>query len=140
MRMYAGALVIFAFANGCDRAPDPTGEWSPNDHDREPAQEQGQQTAPTGSNKPNIKQQLVDLAWRQCSSCHGPLGRGDGPNGAFVKAPDLTREEWQAKVNDEEIAARIRSGKGLMPPNDLPDSTIAALVGRIRTLRGLKGN
>ena len=71
-----------------------------------------------------------------CSTCHGPLGHGDGPQGALVKAPDLTRSDWQAKVSDEEIAARIKGGKGLMPPNDLPDSTIKGLVARIRALRG----
>ncbi len=71
-----------------------------------------------------------------CNTCHGPMGHGDGPQGSLVKAPDLTRPDWQAKVTDEEIAARIRSGKGLMPPNDLPDSTIKGLVARIRALRG----
>ena len=71
-----------------------------------------------------------------CNTCHGPLGKGDGPQGSLVKAPDLTRPDWQAKVTDEEIAARIRSGKGLMPPNDLPDSTIKGLVARVRALRG----
>jgi mono/diheme cytochrome c family protein len=127
-------VVVLLWA--CDQAPDVTGQWSAAEHDREPAQQQGQQAPPTGSNKPNVQQQLVDIAWRQCAGCHGPLGRGDGPNGSLVKAPDLTREEWQAKVTDEEIAARIRSGKGLMPPNaDLPDSTVRGLVGRIRTIR-----
>ncbi len=141
MRRCALSLVIFGvtcalLVCACDRAPDASGEWTPQEHDREPAQQQGQQAPPTGSNKPNIQQQLVDLTWRECAGCHGPLGHGDGPNGALVKAPDLTREEWQAKVTDEEIATRIRTGKGLMPPNDLPDSTIRGLVGRIRTLRG----
>jgi mono/diheme cytochrome c family protein len=130
-----GSLVYVLGA--CDQAPDATGQWAAAEHDREPAQQQGQQTAPTGSNKPTVQQQLVDVAWRQCASCHGPLGHGDGPNGALVKAADLTSEEWQAKVTDEEIATRIRSGKGLMPPNDLPDSTIRGLVGRIRTIRGM---
>lgn len=129
------ALLLTIFLVGCDRAPDPVREWSPGDHDQE--QQSGQQAPPTGSQKPNIQQQLVESAWMQtCNTCHGPLGKGDGPQGALVKAPDLTRPDWQAKVTDEEIAARIRSGKGLMPPNDLPDSTINGLVARVRALRG----
>ncbi|HEX4474687.1 MAG TPA: cytochrome c [Polyangiaceae bacterium] len=133
MRRYALLLTISSL--GCDRAPDPVREWSPQDHDQ--VEQPGQQAPPTGSQKPNIQQQLVESAWMQtCNTCHGPIGKGDGPQGSLVKAPDLTRPDWQAKVTDEEIAARIRSGKGLMPPNDLPDSTIKGLVARIRALRG----
>ena len=133
MRKVAAALMILV---GCDRPPDPSGEWSASDHDRD--KNAAQQAMPTGSNKPNAQLQLIEAAWMQtCATCHGRLGRGDGPNGSLVHAPDLTREEWQAKVTDEEIAARIRSGKGLMPPNaDLPDSTIRGLVARVRALRG----
>jgi len=137
MRFRASFAVVFAALCACDRLPESTGEWSPSDHDHEPAAQQGQQTAPSGSNKPNIQQQLVETAWMQtCATCHGPLGKGDGPQGSLVKAPDLTRMEWQTKVSDEEIAQRIKSGKGLMPPMDLPDSTIKGLVARIRALRG----
>ena len=133
--MRRSALLLTIFAVACDRAPDPVREWSPSDHDQ--VEQQGQQAPPTGSQKPNVLQQLVESAWMQtCNLCHGALGKGDGPQGALVKAPDLTRPDWQAKVTDEEIAARIRSGKGLMPPNDLPDSTIKGLVARIRAVRG----
>ena len=98
---------------GCDRPPDPTGEWSPFDHDHPPSQGQGQaQSAPSGSaTRMNAQQQLIEAAWAQtCATCHGPLGHGDGPQGSLVHAPDLTREDWQAKVTDEEIATRIRQG------------------------------
>jgi mono/diheme cytochrome c family protein len=137
VRRSALLLTIFGviLATGCDRAPDPVREWSPQDHDQE--QQSGQQAPPSGSQKPNVQMQLVESAWMQtCNTCHGPLGKGDGPQGALVKAPDLTRPDWQAKVTDEEIAARIKSGKGLMPPNDLPDSTLKGLVARIRALKG----
>jgi len=138
MRSYAVVLAIFALATAaCDRAPDPTGEWSPLDHDPPEQSQQGQgQAQPQGAGKVDVAQELAETAWSQtCSQCHGPMGRGDGPNGALVKAPDLTRADWQAKVTDQEIADRIRSGKGLMPPNDLPDTTIRALVARIRAMR-----
>lgn len=133
-------FLIFA-VTACDRPPDPSGEWSPFDHEHQSPQANGQQAPPPnvdgGSQKPNVQMQLIETAWRQtCATCHGVVGHGDGPQGSLVKAPDLTREDWQAKVTDEEIAVRIKSGKGLMPPNDLPESTIRGLVARIRALRG----
>lgn len=84
--------------------------------------------------------QLVDIAWRQqCSTCHGAMGKGDGQMGPMVHAPDLTREDWQSKVTDAEIANVIKNGKGKMPRLDLPDSVIAGLVARVRATaaRGL---
>jgi cytochrome c553 len=137
MRISALGLVFLA-AVACDRAPDPSGQWTALDHDKEPAAQQGQQTAPTGSNRLSPQQQVVEAAWMStCASCHGPIGKGDGPNGLLVKAPDLTREDWQATVKDEEIGARIRAGKGLMPPNpDMTETTLRGLIQRIRALRG----
>ena len=41
-----------------------------------------------------------------------------------MKAPDLTRDDWQARVGDAEIADRIRSGKGAMPRFDLPPKVV----------------
>jgi cytochrome c oxidase cbb3-type subunit 3 len=80
---------------------------------------------------------MVDLTWRsQCQSCHGPSGRGDGPQGPMNKAADLGREDWQAKVKDEEIAATILNGKGKMPKFDLPDEVVKGLVARVRSYRG----
>jgi cytochrome c oxidase cbb3-type subunit 3 len=76
------------------------------------------------------------VTWRnQCAQCHGLLGRGDGPNGPLLKATDLTKEEWQAKATDAEIAASIRDGKGRMPKFDLPDPVVVGLVARIRAVR-----
>jgi mono/diheme cytochrome c family protein len=81
--------------------------------------------------------QLVDLAWRQqCTSCHGPAGRGDGQMGPMVQAPDLSRAEWQSKVTDVEIAATIKTGRNRMPRFDLPEPVVTGLVARIRSLRG----
>jgi mono/diheme cytochrome c family protein len=81
--------------------------------------------------------QLADLAWRQqCSTCHGATGRGDGQLGPMVRAPDLTREDWQSRVTDAEIAATIKHGKGKMPNFDVPDSVIEGLVARVRAARG----
>lgn len=54
----------------------------------------------------------------------------------MVRAPDLTRPDWQANISDEEMAAIIRKGKNKMPAFDLPDQVVQGLVQRIRSARG----
>jgi cytochrome c oxidase cbb3-type subunit 3 len=141
-------LAFVALASACDRAPSASGlkEWAPSDHDR--AEEQGriqsgqQATAePKGEagsgNVGGVSTKLIEIAWQQnCAVCHGVVGRGDGPNGPMVKAPDLTREEWQDKVTDDEIAAMIKGGKDKMPKFDLPEPVLRGIIARIRASRG----
>jgi len=80
---------------------------------------------------------LVDVTWRtQCSVCHGVSGRGDGPQGPMVHAPDLSRGDWQSKVTDDEIAHMIVTGKDKMPRFDFPPDVVAGLTRRVRALRG----
>lgn len=123
-------------ALACDRAPPADGlkDWTAADHDGEkkaPASNQG----PKGDK--NSAPALVDLTWRnQCVSCHGPGGHGDGPQGPMFKASDLSREEWQAKIKDDEIAATIVTGKGRMPKFELPEDVVKGLVARVRSFRG----
>ncbi|HRH00947.1 MAG TPA: cytochrome c [Polyangiaceae bacterium] len=131
-------LGALAFAAACDRAPSASGlaEWTPTDHDPSgaapgPGQKPAQKAAPRDE-----AEHLADLTWgAQCAQCHGPEGRGDGPSGPMVKAPDLTRADWQARVKDEELAATIRAGRGQMPKFDLSDAVIGGLVKRIRKSR-----
>ena len=93
--------------------------------------------APASGAGANADEMLVEMTWDEnCASCHGPTGHGDGPNGPLVKAPDLTRADWQAKVTDAEIAQQIKGGKGLMPKFDIPDNTIKGLIARIRASKG----
>ena len=98
------ALVLLA----CDRPPaaDSLREWTPSDHhssDDDKLASGGKQQKASGAAGEDVSR-LVDLAWRQqCSSCHGPTGRGDGQLGPMVRAPDLTRDEWQSQVSDAEI-------------------------------------
>ncbi|MDP9035086.1 MAG: cytochrome c [Myxococcota bacterium] len=138
------AGVFCASVLGCDRPPaaDELTSWTPTDHhstdDGKLATGAQARPAAAGSRPATGETaQLVDLAWRQqCASCHGPLGKGDGQMGPMVRAPDLTREEWQAKTADGDIAATIKNGKGKMPKFGLPDSVIQGLVARIRAARG----
>lgn len=122
---------------GCDRAPSADGlkEWTAADHDGEkksaPAANQGAKGSGGGPSA------LADLTWKnQCQTCHGPTGHGDGPQGAMFKAQDLSREDWQSKVNDGEIAGAILNGKGRMPKFELPEEVVKGLVVRVRSFRG----
>jgi hypothetical protein len=56
--------------------------------------------------------------------------------GPMVRAPDLTREDWQSQVTDTQIAAVIKNGKGKMPSFNVPDQVIQGLVARVRAARG----
>lgn len=53
-----------------------------------------------------------------------------------MRAPDLTRAEWQTQVTDEQIAEVIRKGRNRMPGFEaLPPQVITGLVARIRENR-----
>jgi cytochrome c oxidase cbb3-type subunit 3 len=136
-------LVCLLLCAACDRAPSASSlpEWTTADHDRleENARAQAGQR-PGAQPQLTPQQQLAEAAWQaKCASCHGIIGRGDGPNGPLLKASDLTREEWQAKTSDEQIASVIRSGRGRMPAfADLPQDAVDALVARIRATRGFE--
>jgi mono/diheme cytochrome c family protein len=160
--LVVGALGVLA----CDRPPqaDSLQEWTPTDHhstDDDKLAQGAQMAAPrqqaaaakgvrpqanpenagaagaTGATGATDMAQLVDLTWRQqCSTCHGAMGHGDGQLGPMVRAPDLTREEWQSRVTDGEIAATIKTGKGKMPNFDVPQLVLEGLVARVRAVRG----
>ncbi len=140
----AVGFVAFAGLAACDRPPsaDSLKEWTSADHhsaddDRlsggAAAAQQGPRQGPGGA--ASDVAQLVDLTWRQqCTSCHGPMGRGDGQMGPMVQAPDLTRADFQGQATDAAIAAVIKTGRNRMPRFDLPDPVVAGLVARIRAL------
>ncbi len=49
---------------------------------------------------------------KNCVSCHGALGKGDGKAGATLKPPpaDLTDDMWKHGSTDAEIFTVIRDG------------------------------
>ena len=47
----------------------------------------------------------------------------------MVRAPDLTRADWQGRVGDEDIAQVIRNGRNSMPKFDLPSLGVYLLMG-----------
>lgn len=124
--------LLLTVVAGCRRKP--SREWRADDHDEEPgsgAQVPGVAASAAASAGDDA---LADTQWRTaCAVCHGMVGRGDGPNGPMVKAPDLTDKTFLAARTDAQLAAVIRGGKGKMPAfPQLPPSVVNALVRRIR--------
>ena len=136
----AACLAVGVGTSACDRPPSAGSakEWTPADHhSQDDDKAQAAQGAPARSAKGDDAAQLVEIAWRQqCATCHGTSGKGDGPMGAMMQAPDLTRAAWQTKASDADIAAVIQAGRNKMPKFDLPDPVVRGLVARIRSLRG----
>jgi mono/diheme cytochrome c family protein len=134
------ASVVLALAvASCQKAPADVREWSPKDHtntSNKPAEQTGQVNAnPAPTETPPKGLDPVTLAaWgSQCSSCHGKIGKGDGPNGKMVKATDLSNPDWQAQITDEQIVASITTGKNAMPAfSNLPKDTVENLMWLVR--------
>lgn len=124
---------------GCERDASGLTEWTPADHDHQVEAKRrraGPSNLPaTPHAAPSKRNQVIDVTWaRQCATCHGKRGRGDGPQSVMVKARDLSSPEWQASVSDEQLTKVIREGKDKMPAFNLPDNVIAGLVDHVRGL------
>lgn len=124
---------------GCERDASGLTEWTPADHDHQVEAKRRRATPSalpsTPHAPPSRRNQVIDVTWaRQCSTCHGRRGRGDGPQSVMVKARDLSSPEWQASVTDEQLAKIIREGKDKMPAFNLPDNVITGLVEHVRGL------
>jgi cytochrome c oxidase cbb3-type subunit 3 len=125
-------------ALGCERDASGLTEWTPADHDHQ-AEPRMRRTMANMAQKanphsaPGQKNQVIDVTWlKQCATCHGKRGKGDGPSSTMVKARDLTNAEFQATLSDEQMAQVIRQGKDKMPAFNLPDSIIEGLVQHVR--------
>lgn len=132
------ALASWLWA-GCQKAPSDLREWSPKDHTNQSNQvaaaNRQAAAAPTPEETPPPGLDAVTLAaWgTNCASCHGKVGRGDGPQGPMVKAPDLSNPEWQLQVSDAQIRETIQNGKRSMPSfAHLPATTVDSLTLLVR--------
>lgn len=123
----------------CQSAPTDVRTWQPSDHTNAGA---GQ--APDAPNRPRqstgeATQHLPGLdevsiaTWRaQCMTCHGSIGRGDGPQAAMFKPRDMSDPEWQNSVSDEQLYESIQKGKNKMPGFALPEQVARNLVQLVR--------
>jgi mono/diheme cytochrome c family protein len=148
MRPFGWMALAVALAGlpACDTAPGDVREWTPADHDQ-PANAGGDSRAAQAPRSPAAAAsgrpgeaggdpELVELAWQKnCVQCHGPAGHGDGPQGPMLRAPDLSRPDWQDRVTDAEMLETIRRGRNKMPAFDLPRPVLEGLVRGIRGLR-----
>jgi mono/diheme cytochrome c family protein len=78
------------------------------------------------------------IAKVNCVSCHGPLGKGNGPAAVALnpKPADWTSKRVQDET-DGEIFWKVTNGRGAMPSwRHLPENDRWALVRFIRTLAG----
>ena len=72
---------------------------------------------------------------RNCSTCHGTLGAGDGPLAAGNGAPSLIGPEASQRLTEPLIEAMIRNGRRAMPAfRHLDDAEVHALVVHVRHL------
>ncbi|MFO7181859.1 MAG: c-type cytochrome [Pseudomonadota bacterium] len=131
-------VACLLLATGCDRAPNDLREWTPADHDHTQNPGSGQVEVKPGAQSPLAAHGIDEVTlvtWTQnCTSCHGQVGAGDGPQGPLTRARNLTDPVWQAATSDEAIARAIREGRGTMPGFKLPDSTVQGLVRLVRLL------
>jgi mono/diheme cytochrome c family protein len=137
-RWWIGILALLV--SGCEETAPDLAEWTVADHNHQTQTRRNDRTpdmiAKDTRTAPSQRNAVVDVTWaKQCASCHGKRGRGDGPQSTMVKAKDLSIPEWQDTVTDEQLAKSIREGKDKMPAFNLPDSVIQGLVEQIRKWR-----
>jgi mono/diheme cytochrome c family protein len=131
---FLGLTLAFGLS-GCETAGGDVRQWAPADHEGE--SKGGRQV--TGSAAPGEEDAtLIAVTWRQnCARCHGPTGRGDGPEGRMLKVADLARPDFQNRASDADIAKVIRKGRNKMPAFEtLPEKVVEGLVKHVRRLGG----
>ncbi len=121
-------------------------EWSPSDHTHQKGPTAGQvDTKNPRPNAPDMGQHGIDevvlATWKQnCITCHGVIGRGDGPQGAMLKPPDFTSPQFQRRALDSEMKYAIQKGRGRMPAfAQIPEKTVDGLVRLVRLLDASRG-
>ena len=128
------SLAVAALAAACQPDRGEVREWQAADHEGSgaPQQRRGQEKPP--ATKEDTSSALAETIWRKnCATCHGMAGRGDGPQGSMVGAKDLTSDEFLGAISDEGIVDSIKKGKNRMPAfPDLPEPVLKGLVKRIR--------
>lgn len=135
MRILTATALVLLLAAPIACSKSEKREWSASDHDQPEENQPAQRTAPPSQPPPAAAQN--DDPWAStCAPCHGASGKGDGPMGAAMSAPNLANPDWQAKVTDQQIADTIKNGRGRMPGfASLPQSSVDALVKHVRSFK-----
>ena len=85
------------------------------------------------------RKEAHEIFQTRCATCHGQLGRDDGPGAAALnpKPQNYADAAWQAKVTDAEIEKAIVDGGaavGKSPPL-VPTPALGAAPGVVAALR-----
>ena len=74
---------------------------------------------------------------QSCARCHGADGRGETTKGQILGATDLTKAEWQERVDDTRLINSITHGRGEMPSFEkkFTSNQIKLLAAYVRTLK-----
>jgi hypothetical protein len=142
MRSWSVLLSVCALAGAgvsCSKESSEIREWRAADHDHTAEPNSAQASPEPGGSAAAPDDLGIDevtiVAWKQnCVRCHGVVGRGDGPQGASLRATDLSDPAWQARVSDQDISTVIQNGRGAMPAFPLPPATVQGLVRVVRLL------
>lgn len=91
------------------------------------------------SSSPEVLEQGRELYQKNCLTCHGPTGRGDGPAAPFIdrRPADLSSPALQQRLTDGEIFWKVTEGRKPMPTfrRKLTEEERWKLVHYVRSLR-----
>ena len=135
-------LFAVLFAGLVARSAADTGDHMEHGHDMGAAQahwsappQAAKRRNPVPSNTASIEQGNK-LFQANCASCHGPLGRGDGPTAASLNPRPADLAAMAGHHPDGDLAWKIENGRGAMPPwkGSLSENQIWTLVNYIKSL------
>jgi mono/diheme cytochrome c family protein len=124
------SVVMVGCGGGREAEPAATGETPAAQAPAPPAPAPAPATAPADPGATVFSQ--------NCSPCHGPQGRGDGPAAKALKPSprNFHDQSYMATRTDAQLLEVIRKGKGSMPAwgTRLSEEQVAAVLAHIRSL------
>ncbi len=125
-----GAVGIGAATAGGQKGGAPVSKWE--------APEEAKKVKNPVAMSPEVVREGLALYKKNCLTCHGAAGKGDGPAAQFIEsAPaDISSPETQSRMTDGEIFWKITEGRHPMPPfkKKLSEKERWKLVNTVRTL------
>ncbi len=150
--LFAMMTLVVAFPAACQKRPTDTREWVVADHAQPPSPNQVAPPAETATPSAGaagaggvpassvgqalahrgLNEQILQIWVERCATCHGTIGRADGPQARVVNARDLSDPVWQQATSDAQIEKSISKGRGMMPAFALPEETLKGLAKLVR--------
>jgi mono/diheme cytochrome c family protein len=83
----------------------------------------------------------AELYHKNCQSCHGKEGNGNGMRRTNPELPDFASAQWQGSRSDAQLLVSILEGKGTSMPafDHLSPSLARGLVAHVRTFAPTAG-